>query len=858
MQAHGVPQEVITVVQQLHKDAQYIYNVGSHRGSRVTTNGIKQGCVIAPYLWNYFSVAFLLLLRDKRSLAWIQQILSLFADDVWGAWEITETTHLDKALDDISLILETLETLAMKVNYSKTAILLKLVGKDAAHHRREHTFMKAGTLHLKIQVHGRECGVPIKDKHEYLGTVVTYHHRLQRNLQCRIKASAARYQGLRKILNGSHHLSVRHRLRLWQACICTSMFYALHVVGLNSSTLSTLTTHLTRHLRAILRIPAHLTHITTSEVWQRAELPMPGWTVQRFQLQLLAKIETRAQSEPDITTTSTAIDHMRAQASSLEALLLDMAAGLVKAPQPEPMVSCPLCQEKFTTEHAMRIHCGVKHKSVPKHSTKTPTTFKPELHAKAGMPACQLCDRQFWRWKHLVSHIETGACGKLGGDSAIRAPMPEDHVPEPIRQPPTAELSIFEDENTANTPLVKRRVFLQSLATWEQWLKVPAVRLELMHHCALCHYWVADFRHVKQHINRVHSEDHPDLMPRALNLCKSFKSHLRRDSKCIWCNHKVGAPGRHVTQCTPLVQLCLAVLMMDLAFNEEAEIFANCWQGQPEFLMTPDGRSQKRPRPNQMTRWPDRQQPFYPHRGNLPQGSHPFNRQQQQMLQDPVRLLTRVVLQQEQVISRLRHDKAFVLFMKQGEDGTLGALMRVAREWNTKKTQDPDNKVLRSPLRTVLLASMVKELLNLAQQAVATEENKNKMIKAEWLTASTEWNYRVWNHTDRRLVVDTTKHPLQHAEIIRILNHLLENLTGEAIQRFNSTVQLSKLEQQGAQVATFALEVSLRGATAAELYHNFERLCGNAVMCLIGVSMKKDTLPQTPLAKNLANLIYQK
>ena len=301
----------------------------------------------------------------------------------------------------------------------------------------------------------------------------------------------------------------------------------------------------------------------------------------------------------------------------------------------------------------------------------------------------------------------------------------------------------------------------------------------------------------------------------------------------------------------------------DLAINEEAAIFANCWSEPPEYLLSPnasplspDNRSQKRPRPNQQPpRWPGRHLPSYQGPRGNPFGSNSYDPRPPPS-QDPVRLLTQVVLQQEQTISRLRHEKAFVLFMRQGEDGTLGALVRVAREWNNKKSQE--NPTVRSPLRTVLLSSMAGELLKLAQQAVATEENKQKMIKAEWLTANSEWNYRTWNHAERRLVVDTARPPLQHAEIVRILNHLLEHLTGEAIQRFNSTVTLPKLEQQGANIATFALEVSLRGQAAAELYTNFERLCGNSVMSLIGVSMKKDTLPQTPAAKRLANLFYQR
>ena len=108
MQQRGVPSSTITIIQQLHHHAKYVYRVGTSTGSTLASNGIKQGCVIAPYLWNFFSLAFLLLLQDKRDLAWIQNLPSLFADDVWSAWLIQSTTDFHTALADIQLILEAL------------------------------------------------------------------------------------------------------------------------------------------------------------------------------------------------------------------------------------------------------------------------------------------------------------------------------------------------------------------------------------------------------------------------------------------------------------------------------------------------------------------------------------------------------------------------------------------------------------------------------------------------------------------------------------------------------------------------------------------------------------------------------
>ena len=382
MQANQVPQDVITIVQQLHKDAQYKFQVGDIKGSTVSTNGIKQGCVIAPYLWNFFTLAFLTLLQQQRSLLeWIQRVLSLFTDDVWGAWLITSKTDFELAIQDVSLILATLESLCMTVNYSKTAILLKLTGKDAGNIRRAHTFMKAGQLHLKLHVCGTERSIPIKDQHEYLGTIVTYNNRLDRNMTHRIKACQQQYQGLRKLLNGSRRLDTHHRIRLWRACVCTSVLYSQHIVGVTSNSLQKLTTLLTRHLRAILRVPAHLTHVTNHAVWSQANLPLPGWQLQHA-LQVHHKRLLHKQSAtPDITTTPQALEFLDQQAGRLEAVLLKAAKTLVSESSAMPLVNCPKCDQAFATENAMRIHCSLQHKHLPQIQTKIPTTFCPATHS---------------------------------------------------------------------------------------------------------------------------------------------------------------------------------------------------------------------------------------------------------------------------------------------------------------------------------------------------------------------------------------------------------------------------------------------------------------------------------------------
>ncbi|CAE7869369.1 Pol, partial [Symbiodinium necroappetens] len=180
------------------------------------------------------------------------------------------------------------------------------------------------------------------------------------------------------------------------------------------------------------------------------------------------------------------------------------------------------------------------------------------------------------------------------------------------------------------------------------------------------------------------------------------------------------------------------------AINEEVEIFAGNWDSPPEeyYLSETANRSHKRHRPEQQPRWnmPQRRMDSLPSYSS-PQ---PFRDQRPQALhgpQDQLNLLSKVVLKQEEIISRLRHEKIFVLFRRNEANGTLGTLMKIAKDWRTKK--DSDEEALQSPLRTVLLASMLREVMNLAQQAVATEEAKAKHIQSEWLSSTGAWNYRV-------------------------------------------------------------------------------------------------------------------
>ena len=283
----------------------------------------------------------------------------------------------------------------------------------------------------------------------------------------------------------------------------------------------------------------------------------------------------------------------------------------------------------------------------------------------------------------------------------------------------------------------------------------------------------------------------------------------------------------------------------------EADIFSHCYNvGRMDPTLMPD-RSLKRPCPE--------------HRLRQMSAGHPAQRQMGAGLgmygnpmhqpPDTLRLMSRVILQQEETIARLRQEKCFVLFMKNEQEGIVQALLQVSREWNKKKEEG--GAVLRSPLRTLLMQSMLQELQNRMQKEVATEEGKAVLLKRGWLTSENSWVYLKWDRQAKQLIQDPDRPALQHAEAIRLLTWVMKALQGDIIQRFGSS-GLHKSETALKAVSTFHLEVAMRGPTALEMYEAFSTLTANSAMHLIGVSLKKDRMPQSALAKQLATITYRR
>ena len=116
--------------------------------------------------------------------------------------------------------------------------------------------------------------LPPETKTLYLGVIGSSNNFEMQTFQHRLNMGRANKHRLLKILHASG-LSLKYRVRLYEACIRSSLMYGLHAVGLTQPVLHKLDQADSRFLRAVAKSPSHLTHESTSALRKRLRIKSP-------------------------------------------------------------------------------------------------------------------------------------------------------------------------------------------------------------------------------------------------------------------------------------------------------------------------------------------------------------------------------------------------------------------------------------------------------------------------------------------------------------------------------------------------------------------------------------------------------
>ena len=264
----GVEQDLVHILMLLafHEEAQRWTKIGDHYGAVKTSQGKKQGCKMAPFLYICFTVMVLDALQLHFHKAWIQEGVTIYADDQWTAWLVRSREDLAQALQGVEAVAHILGEHGLVVNAAKSAVLYHLKGKDVHKELRRYMHKKEGQKYM--QINGPQGGmqIPVRASHEYLGTVFSYRDAENQALQHGLKRSRGQYAMLRSVILARRVLGMQHRFRIWQAGVLSSACYGLGATGLTINGKIQLQAMVSKHLRAIASLPAHVTHIPNSEI----------------------------------------------------------------------------------------------------------------------------------------------------------------------------------------------------------------------------------------------------------------------------------------------------------------------------------------------------------------------------------------------------------------------------------------------------------------------------------------------------------------------------------------------------------------------------------------------------------------
>ncbi|CAE7314488.1 unnamed protein product, partial [Symbiodinium sp. CCMP2592] len=269
----------IALILHLHTHAQLQVGTGAETASVLLGTGVRQGCSLSPILWALATGRVYRLytaaLKEQRLP---EGLTNIFADDFFISWTYKSPENFRQALRAIGILVSTLQQVGLELSLDKTVLLMASSGTSAPSVIGGYKKLVEGVPYLRIPVGSARVLLKIVNSHKYLGAHLSYQGFEAQNLKHRMATAWGSFWRLHSILI-SRSLPLKTKLRLWQACVFSVLRYSLHHVGVPSNGPLLIRQAVHRQLRMIARSPAHLWHVTSSDILARLKVEDPWITL---------------------------------------------------------------------------------------------------------------------------------------------------------------------------------------------------------------------------------------------------------------------------------------------------------------------------------------------------------------------------------------------------------------------------------------------------------------------------------------------------------------------------------------------------------------------------------------------------
>ena len=254
---YHLPSKLICILKVLHRETQgAVRAYGKVSDMFSINNGVRQGDVLAPTLFNLFFDAVICMSLEKHPEHGITVLYHPEAELVGNRKQMNCRTLIPdlEYADDMCLVshsADELEEMLLEMDKSCNEMGLTISAqKTKIMAVTEDQEKKPGQVHLQLV----DEPVDIVEEFEYLGSIVTANCELDREVNTRIRKASSNFRSLCRILWYQKKIKMGTKLRMFKAAILPTLLYGSETWAPLSKHLKRLQSFVIRCLRIILGV----------------------------------------------------------------------------------------------------------------------------------------------------------------------------------------------------------------------------------------------------------------------------------------------------------------------------------------------------------------------------------------------------------------------------------------------------------------------------------------------------------------------------------------------------------------------------------------------------------------------------